>query len=353
MDKALFGKGAGMISVILCTHNRGRVFEETVRSFLECHTDGIEYELVVVDNNSTDGTSEIGAQFAASNPRIRYVMEPQEGLSHARNKGISVSFGEIVAFVDDDLYFSPFWLTAIYSAFKQRADMDCIGGKVILHFEADCPSWIEDDMKRIYGVTSFGDLEREIFPPERWIGCNMAFRRSVFKRIGVFNTSLGRTPGTLLSGEDDEIAYRVENASLKTLYSPEAQVSHRISPARLTRQWVLSRYYWGGITEVALKQLSNDPLPRMMLAWRAVRKIMGLVRRWRYGMGLLGMKFGFDMDNPMRKQIEIYSILGYLRQTVVEMFSFHGRKTVRLDAGWEPDITDPSRSPERIFPGNS
>lgn len=315
-----------MVSVIICTYNRDRVLEETIRSFLECHTDGIDHELVVVDNNSTDGTRKIAERFATLNSRIRYVMEPQEGLSHARNKGIWVSVGDIVAFVDDDVYFSPFWLTALDSAFKRRADIACIGGRIAPYFEADTPSWIDDKIMVIYGVTRFGDLEREILPPDRWIGCNMAFRRSVFEQVGVFHPSLGRTPGSLLSGEDDEIAYRVENAGLKTLYLPEALVSHRISPARLTRQWVFTRFYWGGITEVVLKQLSKDPLPRMILAWRAVRKIMGLVRRWRYAVGLLGMRFGMDGDIPMRKQIEIYSILGYLRQAMVEMFGFHGRK---------------------------
>ena len=117
-----------MISVIICTHNRSQVFEETVRSFLECHNDGIDYELVLVDNHSSDGTREISKRFAAANARIRCVTEPQEGLSRARNKGIRVSGGDIVAFVDDDGYFSPSWLTALDSAFKRRDDIACIGG---------------------------------------------------------------------------------------------------------------------------------------------------------------------------------------------------------------------------------
>ena len=315
-----------MISVIICTHNRGRVFEETVRSFHECHTDGIDHELVLVDNNSTDGTREIADRFATMNSRIRYVMEAQEGLSHARNKGIRVSVGDIVAFVDDDVYFSPFWLTALDSAFKRRTDIACIGGRVVPYFEADRPSWIGDDILWIYGVTRNGDLEREILPPEVPIGCNMAFRRSVFEQIGVFHTSLGRTPGSLLSGEDDHIMHRVANAGLKTLYSPDARVSHRISPARLTRQWVLSRFYWGGVSVVALKQVSDDPLPRMMLARRVVRKILSLVRRWRDAAGFLGTRFGKDGDIPMTKQVDLCYILGELRQTVAETLVFHRRK---------------------------
>jgi len=315
-----------MISVIICTHNRGQVFEETVRNFLECHTDGIDHELVLVDNNSTDGTREIAERFATMNSRIRYVKEAQEGLSHARNKGIRVSVGDIVAFVDDDVDFSPFWMTALDSAFKRRADIACIGGRVVPYFEADRPSWIGDDILWIYGVTRYGDVEREILPPEIPIGCNMAFRRSVFEQIGVFHPSLGRTPGSLLSGEDDHIMHLVANAGLKTLYSPDARVSHRISPARLTRQWVLSRFYWGGVSVVALKQVGDDPFPRRMLARRVVRKILSLVGRWGDAAGLFGTRFGKDGDIPMTRQVDLCYILGELRQTVAETLLIHWRK---------------------------
>jgi len=192
-----------MISVVLCTFNRDRMFEETLHSFLDCRTDGIEHELLIVDNNSTDKTREIAARFAPRIPRIRYLLEPQQGLSHARNRGIRESRGEIVAFVDDDVYFSPCWLEALASFFQRRPDVACIGGKVVPHFEAARPSWLEDDLLDVYSVTRYGESEREIQPPEYPIGCNFAFRRSVFKQIGDFHASLGRKPGILLSNDDD------------------------------------------------------------------------------------------------------------------------------------------------------
>src|SRR3990172_9024422 len=141
-----------MISVVLCTFNRDRMFEETLHSFLDCRTDGIEHELLIVDNNSTDKTREIAARFAPRIPRIRYLLEPQQGLSHARNRGIRESRGEIVAFVDDDVYFSPCWLEALASFFQRRPDVSCIGGKVVPHCEAARPSWLEDDLLDVYSV---------------------------------------------------------------------------------------------------------------------------------------------------------------------------------------------------------
>ena len=149
------------------------------------------------------------------------------------------------------------------------------------------------------------------------------------------------------------MTHRVVNAGLKTLYSPEVVVSHRILTARLTREWILSRWYWGGITVVALKQLSDDPLPRMRMALRVVGRTLSLVRRWRDAARLLGTRFGKDVDVPMTKQIELFYILGQLRQAVAEMLAFHGRKSGESGRRTEPDVIDPSRSPERIFPGKS
>ncbi len=307
-----------MISVILCTYNRDRVFEETVRSFLECRTDGIEHELLLVDNNSTDKTREIGKQFATIFPQIRYMNEPLQGHPHAKNRGIRESRGEIVAFVDDDVFFSPSWLTALASSFERNADVACIGGKVVPHFEDGRPSWIDDDITWIYGVTRYGDIEREIRFPEIPIGCNMAFRRSVFDRLGDFHTSLGRKPGSLLSADEDHFLLCVEKAGLKTLYSPDVQVFHRIPSARTTRDWILRRHYWQGLSVVISKQVSDEPLPRTKLVKQAIRKFLGLLRQWRVIVGLLKSAGGSVGGELFKKKLDIYYNLGALRQMVAE-----------------------------------
>jgi len=310
-----------MISVIICTYNRDRVLEDTVHSFLDCRTDGIGHEVLIVDNNSTDRTREIGERFAAWNHRIRYMNEPLQGHPHAKNRGIRESRGEIVAFVDDDVFFSPGWLAAVASTFERRADVACIGGKVMPHFESPRPTWIEDDFLWIYGVTRYGDDEREIRNPEIPIGCNMAFRREVFDRIGLFHTSLGRKPGILLSGDEDHFLLRAGQAGLKTLYSPEARVSHRIPDARASLRWVLSRFYWAGISEVAMRQLGDDPLSRLALTKKAIRTLFGLLRRWREAARMLGAGIGRDVGVHVRQQVDIYHKLGVLRQMVAESFS--------------------------------
>jgi len=317
-----------VISVIVCTFNRDRMFEDTVRSFLDCRTDGIEHELLLLDNNSTDKTREIGEVYAARFPWIRYVNEPVQGHPHTKNRGIRESRGDIIAFVDDDVYFSPCWLEALASSFQRRPDVACIGGKVVPHFEAGRPAWLEDDLLDVYSVTRYGDHEREIQPPEYPIGCNMAFRRSVFKQIGGFHASLGRKPGILLSNDETYFINCVLKAGLKTFYSPDAQVSHRIPPGRTTQRWLLRRWYWQGISDVAMRQIGDDPLTRAILAKQAIKTVLGLLRQWRDVGGLLGGRWEPDSGVPIKRQIDIYYRLGALRQKLAESLAVQGGKTV-------------------------
>ena len=307
-----------MISVICCTYNRDRVFEDTVRSFLDCGTDGIDYELLLIDNNSTDRTREIGERFGAKYPGIRYMNEPSQGHPLAKNRGIRESRGDIVAFVDDDVFFVSGWLKALALAFEDHPEIACIGGKVVPHFEAERPPWLEDEMFWIYGVTRYGDLEKEIRFPDIPIGCNMAFRRSVFEKIGNFHMSLGRKPGILLSGDEDHFLLRAERAGLKTLYAPEVRVSHRVPPARLTKDWVLSRFYWAGVSEVAMRQLGDDPYSRWKLAKKTIRISLDLLRRWGETFKLVGAIRERSDRLPVARQVDFCHRLGTLRQMIAE-----------------------------------
>jgi len=297
------------------------MFEETVRSFLDCRTDRIDHELLLLDNNSTDKTREIGLGFAARFPWIRYINEPVQGHPHTKNRGIRESRGEIVAFLDDDVYLSPCWLTALASSFERHPDVACIGGRVVPHFETDRPKWLEDDMLIIYGITEFGESERVIRPPEVPIGCNMAFRREVFEQIGDFPTSLGRKPGNLLSNDENYFLLCAAKAGLKIFYSPEAQVSHRIPLLRTTREWILRRWYWQGISEIAMKQIGEDPLPRGVLAKQAIKTVLALLRQWKDMAGLLSAQTGRDGSTPIQKQIKLCYQLGTFRQFVGETFA--------------------------------
>src|SRR5262249_37781684 len=112
----------------MSTYNRGELLADAVRSILaQQHSDTPAFELIVVDNNSTDGTHEVIERFSTLDPRVRYVFEPQRGSSHGRNAGIRAARAPIVAFTDDDVRAQPDWLAAIIRAFDEHPHTDVIG----------------------------------------------------------------------------------------------------------------------------------------------------------------------------------------------------------------------------------
>src|SRR5690349_17754111 len=105
---------APRISVVVCTFNRARSLGRSLNALLALKPPPGGYELIIVDNNSRDGTAEVVArassQRGASAPPVRYIFEPAQGLSRARNAGVRAARGRILAFTDDDTLVPPDWL---------------------------------------------------------------------------------------------------------------------------------------------------------------------------------------------------------------------------------------------------
>lgn len=258
------------ISIVICTYNRASILKDTLSSFLECNRTDIDYELLVIDNNSSDSTKEVVKPFTEKFSTIKYHFESKQGLSEARNLGISLSLGDIIAFVDDDVYFEPSWLIEVMRIFQDYPEASCMGGKSIPQFESGKPEWIENEFFGYYGSTNSGDVTKWMLYPEHPFGLNMAFKCNVFHRIGLFNENLGRKKKNLLSGEESEFFFRVQQANLKVIYNPRALLYHRISSERTSKEWILLRHYWAGISSIIFDQLIA-PESRQTLLKKAIR----------------------------------------------------------------------------------
>ena len=270
------------ISVVICTYNRDRVLSEALSSFSSMDLPARdEIELLIVDNRSTDSTRTVATDFAKKNSYARYIYEPQQGLSHARNTGIRESHGKIIAFADDDVYFDPDWLNSVIRAFQTQPDADALGGKSIPLFENERPSWLDDDLLTIYGDTGFGDTARWLSYPEHPFGLNMAFRRHVFEQIGGFSSHLGRKKYLLLSNEESELFYRISDSGMKVYYTPDALLYHRIPKDRTTPRWFLRRHYWQGISDEVIKHFREETRRFVLLAeatslaWQTLGQLHG------------------------------------------------------------------------------
>jgi glycosyltransferase involved in cell wall biosynthesis len=219
------------------------------------------YEIVVVDNCSTDSTKEEVQRFSQQ-ANIRYVYEPTLGLSHARNAGWRAAKGRYAAYLDDDAIASPLWLHTIIEVFETVVPRPgCVGGKVEPIWEAPRPAWLSDDL-----VTSLTVIDWSSKPfaipdlRQQWLaGANIAFPVETLERLGGFVSGLDRSGKKLLSSGDVFLEKQIVQAGLSCFYHPEMAVAHHIQKARLEQRWFIRRYYWQGLSDAAMQLLAEAP----------------------------------------------------------------------------------------------
>jgi GT2 family glycosyltransferase len=203
------------LSVLICTRNRAKSLAATLeRFFAQRFAGDYEYELLIVDNASTDETKKVAERFAS---RVRYLFENRPGLSRARNAAIKAAQGEILVFTDDDVLVAENWLDEIHREFSSDLSLSVLGGRVLLAREG---------LQEV-AVFTLNERREIVFPNGGGVamGANMAFRREVFDRVGLFDVRLGA--GTFFAGgEDIELFYRALKAGYKFVYAPNVLVYH-------------------------------------------------------------------------------------------------------------------------------
>lgn len=227
-------------SVVICTFNRERFLPETLESVAAQSFPAQGSELLVVDNASTDRTPDLCAAFASAHPslHVRYVMESNQGLSFARNRGIAESTGELVVFIDDDVYLDADYLTRLDAHYAADAALMANGTRVKVHYEGSRPDWMSRYLEPLVGHHDFGDVKRA-YPAGKYpVGCSMAFRREAFSAVGGFRTDLGRKGTSLGANEEKDLFARVRAAGLPVAYLPDVVLTHRIDDRRLDRAYV-------------------------------------------------------------------------------------------------------------------
>ncbi len=244
-----------MVSVVIPTFNRAETLRLTLRSVLAQHAE-VRYEVVVVDNNSTDHSRDVVGELSRQAPvPLRYVLEPVQGSSAARNAGAAAARGEVIAFLDDDVLAEPTWLSALADAYTRAPDAWAVGGRVTLWFSGQPPRWLDplDALLACYlSAQDLGDGLVRIEYPRGLISANLSVRREALEQVGGFSGQLGRFGGRLLSGEDLELCWRIQRAGGAVYYCGAASVAHVVGPDRLTRTFFRRRAYWQGRTEAAL-----------------------------------------------------------------------------------------------------
>jgi glycosyltransferase involved in cell wall biosynthesis len=243
------------ITVILCTYDRHQSLAKALESIAASKLpDSIEWETLVVDNNSTDRTREVVGDFCRRYPgRFRYLFEPLQGKSYALNSGIRESRGTILAFADDDATVEPDWLWNLTSALHDGKWAGA-GGRIIPVWPAPLPRWLSTEDPNTMGPYVAFDLGMEAGqltrPP---YGANMAFRREQFEEYGGFRIDVGPRPR-----EDIEFAQRLLTGGERLRYEPRAVVHHPVTEDRMTKGYVLRWWFSYGYSEVVESRQQSD-----------------------------------------------------------------------------------------------
>jgi glycosyltransferase involved in cell wall biosynthesis len=239
------------LDVVIPTYNRQDMLERTLNSLLAAEIPpGMEVRVTIVDNNSKDNTRLVAEEYSSKfNGRLSYVFEGRQGRSSALNAGIAATSGKLVGMVDDDEEIDPDWFVTVFSGFRQET-IDFIGGPCVPIWSVRPPEWLPMDYGGVVGWVDGGDKEVPLDNTYAGIlmGGNAVFKRSVLEMVGPYAMSLGRTDKRLMSGEDEDMYYRLLAAGAKGLYLPNLVVYHHIPPERLTKSYFRRWCFWRGVS---------------------------------------------------------------------------------------------------------
>jgi glucosyl-dolichyl phosphate glucuronosyltransferase len=278
-------------SILIATFNRAALLDQTLSSIrhLQVRSDRT-WEVIVIDNNSTDDTRAVVERHARDFPvDLRYIHEARQGRSSALNTGIAHARGAIVAMTDDDVQVEAQWLDAAYDALDgEDRSIAYAGGPVRPIWEAPPPSWLDLSRGDLWGTIAIQDHGAAPFVYEQArkvpLGANMAVRRSVFDAAGMFKADLGRSAGgTILGQEVPELLQRVRAAGYRGVYVPAMQVHHHIPAGRLTPEYFRRWWFGKGVSRSLMERM--QPVTELGVDLRYTPHILR-VPRYMYGTAL-------------------------------------------------------------------
>ncbi len=309
-------------TVLICTYNRADRLAETLDSLSRTRTT-LRWNVLVVDNNSTDHTRQVVTSRVDRYPvGLAYLYEPRQGKSNALNTGLSHTDASIIVFTDDDVRVGERWLEAGCRPLLDDPLIDYTGGPVEPIWERPCPTWLDRTRSDLWGTLAILDYGGDsfIFEERRRVplGANMAVRRKLIDRIGGFDPHLGRSGSSLLGQEQAEFFCRSRAIGARGLYVPEMSLHHHVPAARLTRDYFRRWWYWKGVAKRWLEQ--RHPVTELGIDVSQVRKLAG-IPRFMFGSALrdvAGWTFALlscDSAELTRREMMLCYFAGYLRGT--------------------------------------
>lgn len=297
------------ISAVLCSYNRARFVIKAVESIFNQDFPRAEFEVIVVDNNSTDDTMEQLEAYAKEHPdyNFRYVVEKNQGVSFARTRCVKEAKGELVAFLDDDSMAQDNWLKTIAAYFDNHKNCYSVGGPIVPYFLAEVPSWYSYYFFGLVGNFYLGDEVKRLTGNKYPCGANMAFRHSIFDEIGFFNTEIGRSGTGLQAGEEKDIYLKILETGKEVYYLPQMVVKHAVEANKFDKNYV--KRHSMGIGSSEKLRIKNQSFFAKAL------KLFEYIAKWGYaivyGLGFLAK--GQWSKFHMLERFRWWVLMGYIK----------------------------------------
>jgi glycosyltransferase involved in cell wall biosynthesis len=317
-----------LVSVVICTFNRAAALRQALACLREQTAAPDEYEVIVVDNNSTDETPTVIADAARLAP-VRHVREPLQGLSFARNCGVGISRGDVIAFTDDDVCVARDWIETMCRVCGERSDIAWLGGRVLPVWLAPPPAWLDAAFWAPLALLDFGPARIELNGSEARsaIGANLVVRRGVFSLAGLFSPDVQRVGDGIGSTEDHELQIRMARQGLRGLYEPALIVHSPVDCERMTRRYHRQWHAGHGRFFAVMRDPSFERSSRGRILGVPAHVYRALAAS---AVGWIAASLGSNHAAAFRHELHARFLAGYAHQRVrgwiASMRAGHGRR---------------------------
>jgi glycosyltransferase involved in cell wall biosynthesis len=276
-----------------------------------------DFEFLLVDNGSSDDSVNVVKEvLAGARFPWRIVEETTPGVNSARNAGLKEAKGDFIVFTDSDLQFQPGWLRAYLDAAERCPEVEVFAGRVrVGNIDCKVPDWLDltGEWKRscIVVQADFGENAdvRQLTSEYGPVGPNMAFRKSLFDRIGPFDVRFGLRPGSLVAGAEAEFFDRLSRLGVHCAWVPEAVVDHPMRRNQMTKPYFLKRLHGVGRVAARIAWMRGDPAKRLcgLTLYRLPETLRAMLTWW--GVALRG-----DIKRAFFLRGQLSILMGYLHE---------------------------------------